>query len=99
MAKRKIIWSHPAQIRFNEILQFYIDRNQSKAYSKKLFSRINKELKLLRTQPEMGILSEEDGVRGVIIGDYILFYEYTSTLIFIHTIWDCRQDPEKLKIK
>jgi hypothetical protein len=73
MAKRKIIWSHRARIRLFEILDFYVDRNKTNTYSKKLYSRIIKELKLLTKQPELGIRTEVESVRGLIFGDYIIF--------------------------
>ena len=97
MAKRKIVWSHRARIKLIEILTFFADRNKSKIYSERLYKRINKELKLLVKQPNLGIKTEIDSVRGLIIGDYILFYEITSDKIIIHTLWDSKQNPQDLK--
>jgi plasmid stabilization system protein ParE len=99
MAKRKVVWSHRARIKLFEILQFYIDRNKSKRYSEKLYSRFTKELKLLIKHPELGKKTEIEGVRGLIIGNYIIFYESTDNLIIVHTLWDCSQNPNDLKIK
>jgi len=99
MAKRKIVWSDKAKIRRYQILEFYIKRNQDNTYSKRLNNRINNELKLLIKQPNLGIITEINGVRGLIIDDYILFYEDCKDKIIIHTIWDCRQNPQDLKIK
>ncbi len=99
MVKRKIIWSNRAKIRFYEILKFFADRNKSKTYSEKLYKRFNKELKLLNKYPELGIKTEIEAIRGLIVGDYIIFYECTDDLIIVHTLWDCRQNPVDLKIK
>lgn len=99
MAKRKIIWSHRAKIKLFEILDFFAERNGNAFYSKKLFSRFSKELNLLKNQPEIGVITNLEGVRGLIVGDYILYYEITPESIVIHTIWDVRQNPEDLKIK
>ena len=99
MAKRKIIWSHRAKIRRYQILEFYINRNKSKRYSIKLNHRINKELRLLQKYPKLGIKTEIEGVRGLIIEDFILFYETKKEWIIIHTIWDARQNPDDLIIK
>jgi plasmid stabilization system protein ParE len=98
MAKRKIVWSHRAKIKLIEILTYFADRNKSKIYSEKLYRRINKELKLLLKESDLGIRTEIDSVRGLIIGDYILFYEVTADKIIIHTLWDCKQNPQDLKI-
>lgn len=99
MGKRKIIWSHRAQIKLFEILEFYAERNKSKAYSIKLYKKIRKELSLLYKQPELGIKTELPSVRGLIIDEYVLFYEITTDEIIVHTVWDCRQNPNDLIIK
>ena len=67
MGTRKIVWSHKAQIRLFEILEFYAKRNKSTAYSKRLYKQFNKELSFLIKQPEIGIKTELDSVRGLII--------------------------------
>lgn len=99
MGKRKIIWSHRAQIKLFEILEFYTERNKSKAYSIKLYKKIRKELSLLNKQPELGIKTELTLVRGLIVDEYVLFYEITTDQIIVHTVWDCRQNPDDLIIK
>ena len=49
--------------------------------------------------PEMGIKTDKDDVRGIIVSDFIPFYELTADLIIVHTVWDTRQNPDDLKIK
>jgi len=85
--------------RLYNILEFYIARNKSKEYSKKLYKLINKEIKLLIKYPELGLKTSEELVRGLIIQDYIIYYEIGEDKIIIHTIWDSRQNPEIKKIK
>jgi plasmid stabilization system protein ParE len=98
MVKRKIIWSHRAQIRLFQILEFYAKRNQSKVYSLKLNAAIKKQLSQIQRQPEIGIKSEIESVRGFVFDNFIIFYEIEPTQIIVHTIWDCRQNPEDLMI-
>jgi plasmid stabilization system protein ParE len=99
VAQRKIIWSHRAKIRLVEIMEFYAERNKSKVYSEKLYRKFNKELQLLLQHPDLGIKTEIASVRGFSIGDYIVFYEETTEMIVVHTVWDSRQNPDSLKIK
>ena len=99
MAKRKIIWSHRAQIKLFEILEFYADRNKSRIYSAQLYKSFTKALNLLHKYPELGKKSEIEEVRGLIVGDYILYYEQTKEYFIVHTLWDCNQNPTDLKIK
>jgi len=51
MVKYKIEWSIEARLDLIDILEFYIIRNKSALYSKKLNSKINKSIKLVSTLP------------------------------------------------
>ena len=99
MAKRKIIWSYKAKSKLYEILEFYIERNKSKTYSVKLYKRILKDLKLILKMPNAGMKTDIESVRGLIVENLIVFYEHSADEITIHTIWDCRQNPDDLVIK
>jgi plasmid stabilization system protein ParE len=99
MVKRKIIWSHKAKIKLFQILEFYTERNKSIAYTKKLYTTFNKELSVLLKQPEIGIKTDIESVRGLIVDEFILFYEIISDKVVVHTVWDCRQNPDNLLIK
>lgn len=97
MAKT-IIWSHKARIKLYALLEFYAERNGSKKYSAKLFSKFNKEIKLLIKNPQLGIQTSREEIRGLIVLDYIIFYEITNQNIIIHTIWSTNQNPDNLDI-
>jgi toxin YoeB len=99
MAKRKIVWSDRAKKRLYGILEFYIERNKSKSYSIKLYKLLNKQVKLLLKYPDLGLKTSEESVRGLIIDNFIVYYEVAEDKIIIHTIWDCRQDPDSKIIK
>ncbi len=99
MAKRKIVWSNRAIKRLYGILEFYDQRNKSKTYSKKLYHLLNKQVKILIKFPEIGLKTTEDTTRGLIIGDFIIYYQLTEDKIIIHTVWDCRQNPYSKIIK
>jgi len=99
MAKRKIIWSNRARESRYDILKFYFRRNKTKIYSIKLNKQINKELQLILKYPELGIKTDVEGVRGLIFGNFIIFYELNKNVIIVHYVWDSRQNPEKLIIK
>lgn len=99
MAKRRIIWSHKAKIKLFVMLDFYTERNKSNTFSKNIYKKFNKELSLLIKQPEIGIKTDLEFIRGLIVDEFILFYEISSDKIIIHTIWDCKQNPNDLIIK
>ena len=99
MAKRKIVWSQRAKKKLFEILEFYAERNQNKVYSQKLYNKINQELKLVSIYPLIGLKTDMGFVRGLIVENYIVFYEHNNSTVIVHSVWDCRQDPETLTIK
>jgi toxin YoeB len=91
MAKSKIVWSNRAKKRLYGILEFYISRNKSKTFSIKLYKQIKREIKLLVKNPDLGLQTTDDSIRGLIIDDFIICYELTRDRIIIHTIHDTRQ--------
>lgn len=99
MAQHKIVWSNRARKRLYNILDFYIERNKSKIYSNKLQKLISKEVKLLLKHPDLGLKTTEDSTRGLIIENFIIYYELAEDKIIIHTIWDSRQNPDNKIIK
>ena len=98
MAKYKIEWSTDAKSDLVDILEFYVERNESKAYSKKLNNDINKNIKLLSNNPFLGTKTDYDFVRALITGDYQIIYEIFDQLILIVMIWDCRRAPNDKKV-
>lgn len=99
MAKRKIVWSNRTIKRLYGILEFYDQRNKSKTYSKKLQQLLQRQVKVLLKFPEIGLKTTEETTRGLIIEGYIIYYQITEDKIIIHTIWDCRQNPDSKIIK
>lgn len=99
MVERKIIWSPKAKIDQFRILDFYYKRNGNKIYSQKLYKRFKSATKLLIKHPKIGIQTNIENVRTIIEGDFAIFYRIKKNIIEIITIWDCRQDTNKLKIK
>ncbi|MDA3905680.1 MAG: type II toxin-antitoxin system RelE/ParE family toxin [Bacteroidales bacterium] len=98
MAKREIIWTRISEIQIQEILEFFSKRNKSGEYSRKLYKKFKTELKTVAKRPELGIKTRLDQIRGLIIEDYIIFYEILEDSILILKVWDCRQNPDKLSI-
>jgi plasmid stabilization system protein ParE len=99
MVKRKIIWSPRAKSALIGILDYYFKRNGSKTYSNKLNASLRSAIRLLENHPELGVKSDIRNVRVLIHGDYAIFYEISEESIVLITIWDSRQNPQKLDIK
>lgn len=97
MAKR-IIWTERADKIFTRILEFYIERNGSKIYSRKLNKEVQVLLSVISKQPCLGTKTEKERFRVLIRGNYKIFYEVDKAHIVVHLIWDCRQNPEDIKL-
>ena len=94
---RKIEWTKTSiQDRF-EIYKFWIEKNKSDSYSKKLEILFNEAAKLVSEFPEIGTETDFPGLRVKVIKSYKLFYIDDSETISIIRIWDTRQNPQHLK--
>lgn len=98
MAKQ-IVWSRRAQRDRREILEYWRIRNKSNSYSKKLNRLFKESIKIITDFPQIGKPTDEANTRIKIVKDYLIIYEETQTQIVILTIWDSRQDPDKLKAR
>jgi toxin YoeB len=98
MVKRKIIWSPDANLDFLAILEYFQKRNRSKTYSRKLYLKIRKSVRLLIKHPFLGLQTDDENIRSLIEGDYAIFYKLDNETIHILSIWDCRQDIDNLTI-
>lgn len=96
MAKQ-IVWSRRAQRDRKEILEYWRVRNKSNTYSKKLNRLFKESIKIITDFPEIGKPTDQANTRIKIVKDYLIIYEETETQILILTIWDSRQDPDRLK--
>jgi len=96
MAK-EVVWSLRAQKERKEILEYWRLRNKSNSYSKKLNQLFKESVKIITDFPQIGKPTDDLNTRIKIVRDYLIIYEETESQIHILTIWDSRQDPEKLK--
>ena len=54
---------------------------------------------LIANFPEMGRSTDIENVRQKLVRDYLIFYEVDGEIINILTVWDPRQDPDKLELR
>ena len=98
MAKREVIWTKVSEIQLQQILEFFTTRNKSGLYSRKLYRKFKTEIKIAAKNPDVGIKTKLNQIRGLIIEDYIIFYEILEDRILILKVWDCKQNTDKLNI-
>lgn len=93
-----VIWSDNAHRIFTKILDYYVERNGSKIYSRKLSNEVFILIQLISKRPYIGIRTDNENVRLLIKGNYKIFYQIESDLIIIQLVWDCRQNPVSLSL-
>jgi plasmid stabilization system protein ParE len=92
---KQIIWSRLAHNDRLNILHYWIKRNKSVSYSKKLNQLFENTAELISKHPQIGKQTEIQNIRVKIVKDYLFTYRETEQFIEILTIWDNRQDPQE----
>lgn len=98
MAKQ-VIWSSQAEQEFAAILEYWTYRNKSTTFSNKLVDLFEEATEILSLYPEIGQKTDIENVRQKVVRDYFMFYRIDDEAINILTVWDPRQDPNKLKLR
>ena len=96
MAQRKIVWTKTADIQFVGVLQYWLERNKSNTYSKKLIQLVTERTKQIVKTPYMHKSTDFKDVRVASLGYFSIYYKVTDKYIIVVSFWDNRQDPKKL---
>ena len=95
MAKR-IIWSARAKQDKKEILRYWLNRNKSNVYPKKLNTLLKIKVKSLADSSIPRKRTDHGNAFIKIVRDYFIIFEEDDSTIYILAIWDSRQNPDKL---
>ena len=96
MAQLTIHWTETAIRQRNYIFEYWIERNQSTTYAKKLNEKIKERTNLLKQNPQLGKNTDFKNTRVLSLGHYSILYQKSNLKIIITGFWDNRQEPEKL---
>ena len=91
----EILWTEQALQQLEEILDYFILRNGSDNYSRKLKLSIEEKLVRLIKNPLSGIPTSNEKYRIIVIENYLVYY--TSNPITVMLIWDARRNPDDLE--
>lgn len=96
MAKRNVIWTRTADVQFVGILEYWVNRNKSNTYSKKLVKLVSERTKYIAQEPLIYKATDFKDVRIASMGNFSIYYKVADKEIIIAAFWDNRQNPEKL---
>lgn len=96
MASRKVVWSRRAILDRAQILEYWVERNKSSAYSNKLNTLFNITIRSIQVNPNSGRQTSLKSIRERTVRDYQVIYEILREgSILIIAIWDTRRNPSK----
>jgi hypothetical protein len=97
MAKREIVWTKTAEIQFFSVLEYWLNRNKSNSYPKKLIKVVTKHCATIAKNPKLYRESDFKDTRFTVIDNFSIYFEFNDEYIYITAFWDNRQNPEGLK--
>ncbi|GAB5464854.1 MAG: hypothetical protein Kapaf2KO_02900 [Candidatus Kapaibacteriales bacterium] len=96
MAKRNVKWTKTADRQYFEVLNYWVQRNKSATYSKKLIKKVSELTNQISIAPEMYKKVEIKNTHVAILGNYSLYYKIVEENIIVTAFWDNRRGPAKL---
>jgi plasmid stabilization system protein ParE len=96
MDKRNVVWTRTADLQFVGILEYWIKRNKTNSYSKKLIQLVAERTKQIAKTPLIYKSTDFKDIRVTSLGNFSIYYKVTDEQIIISAFWDNRQDPKKL---
>lgn len=96
MAKRKVVWTRTADLQLVGVLEYWVKRNKSNTYSKKLVKLVSERTRQIAEMPLIYKATDFKGVRVASLGNFSIYYKVFDQEIIIMAFWDNRQDPKKL---
>ena len=96
MAQRIVKWTRTADIQYVGILEYWVKRNKSAAYSKKLIKIVAERTKQISKTPLIYKKADFKDTRVTSLENFSIFYKVSDNEILITAFWDNRQDLKKL---
>ena len=96
MVKRNVIWTRTADLQFVGILEYWVKRNKSNTFSKKLVKLVFERTEQISKKPFIYKSTDFKDIRVASLRNFSIFYKVTDEDIIIYAFWDNRQDPKQL---
>ena len=90
MAERTVRWTRTADIQFVGILEYWVKRNKSNTYSKKLIKIVAERTKQIAEKPFIYKSADFKNTRVASLKNFSIFYKVTDEEIIITAFWDNR---------
>jgi len=96
----EIEWTEKAEYLYLEVLEFWINHNNSVNYSKKIIKQVSEKEVYLASNPYAGQeVINIPGVRYIVVlRKFLIFYRINSMTIQILSFWDGHKNPKDLEL-
>ena len=95
MAKRIVVWTRTADIQFVGALEYWVKRNKSNTFSKKLLKLVTERTLQISEKPFVYKSTDFKNVRVASLRNFSIYYKVTDKQIIVTAFWDNRQNPKK----
>jgi plasmid stabilization system protein ParE len=93
---KRVVWTNTAKKARREILEYWIERNGTNTYSKRLSKLFKIKAALLQTGRYLGKPTDFKDVRVSLVSHFSIFYKVRGDEIIIVGLWDNRRNPDDL---
>ena len=98
----EVVWTDPAKKDLRQIFDYYFSVAGERV-AEKIANGILEEIEILFLQPQVGAIEElllhkQDLYRYLVKGNYKIIYRVKKNVIVIDALFDCRQNPTKMKV-
>lgn len=90
MAKRNVVWTRTADIQYVGILAYWIKRNGSSVFSKKLVELVSERTQQIAQNPLLYKRTDLNDTRVASLSNFSIYYKFNDTEIIITAFWDNR---------
>ena len=96
----KVLWSDTSLVQLQEIFDYYSFK-ASQSVARKIVTGIVKKSILLESNPLIGVkepllLDRPFEYRFIVENNYKIIYRFNDNIARIVSVFDCRQNPQKL---
>lgn len=96
MAQRQVIWSKTADKQLSAVLEYWVNRNKSNVFAKRLLELVAQKTALIAEKPLLFKLTAFSDMRMAALGHFSIYYLVAEEGIIVTAFWDNRQDPKRL---
>ena len=87
-------WTAEAESQWDDILQYYTERNGSRTYSRRLKKQMDEAIRITCLNPEWGRPTVIPTIRWRLVEYFIVYYTVKTDRILVLAVWDARRNPE-----